>query len=245
MKALIFDCPFGIAGDMVVGSLLDAGAPFGLLRQELKKLDLKGYRLSVRHVRCGAFRARKFSVHVSKQKRQAVGFEAIRRLIEKSSLDQPVKRRAIRTFRLLGCAEAKVHGVPLSRIHFHEVGAVDSILDIVGAAVAMHSLGIDRVYVRRLAVGYGTVQGSHGIMPVPVPGTLALLKGFRVSQSNYPLELVTPTGAAILAASCRPQDKIPSLRILSTGYGAGDRRVGAHRGFLRVSVAENQPALNV
>ncbi|MDP3921523.1 MAG: LarC family nickel insertion protein [Candidatus Omnitrophota bacterium] len=239
MKIAVFDCAMGIAGDMAIGALVDAGMPFRLLGSELRKLRLRGYRLGVRTVHAGAFRAKKFSVNLQHQKSHAhVCLRDIVTLIQTSALHPRIKRSAVAIFRSLARAEARVHGVSLQKIHFHEVGAVDSILDIVGVAVCFHHLEIQRAYVRRIVVGQGVHAGcAHGEMPIPVPGTYELLKGFWIDQGPYEQEMVTPTGAAILATlCCKDTEKIPRIKFDAIGYGAGDRKFKGKRGFLRVGI---------
>ena len=242
MRVAIFDCPTGIAGDMTLGALLDAGMRFELLEEELAKLKLAHYRLTRRTVRCGAFRATKFSVVVPPQTHHRhTSLREIEKRIASSRLHSRIKELSVKIFRNLGRAEAKVHGVSLQKIHFHEVGAVDSILDIVGTAVCFHHLGIRQAFVRNLTVGRGVYQGSHGRMPVPVPGAYELLKGFFVTQSDHCQEMVTPTGAAILASVCRKAARIPRVKLEAIGYGAGDRKFDGERGMLRISLATVDP----
>ncbi len=237
MKIAVFDCPYGIAGDMTVGAFLDAGMPFPVLKKELAKLRLKHYRLSLREEKCGAFRAKKFSVHIrnSRLKHHTL-LQEIERRIRASRLHPRIKKSAIAVFRKLGRAEAAVHGIPLGRVHFHEAGAIDSFIDIVGAAICMHHLKISRAFIRNLSVGRGLHQSHHGIMPVPVPGAYQLLKGFVLSQTAHAQEMVTPTGAALLATFTRPNGRIPKMKLESVGYGAGDRSFGGTRGYVRLSI---------
>ncbi len=244
-RIAIFDCPLGIAGDMTVGALLDAGMPFELLKQELKNLHLTGYALALKKVRSGAFRAAKFEVKIKTHRHHHhISLREIEKQIQKSKLQPAIKQKAIAIFRNLGRAEARVHGIPIQKVRFHEVGAVDSFIDIVGTAICFHYLKIEKAYVRSIVVGRGLQQGDHGEMPVPVPGAYELLKGFWIIQSDYEQEMVTPTGAAILKTLCG-QAKIPKMKLETIGYGAGDRTFdgehGEHserseRGLLRVSL---------
>ncbi len=227
---------------MAVGAFLDAGMDFKVLKHELAKLNAKGWSVSLRETRSGAFRAQKFSVHIhghsGSHGHEHVSLADIGRMILTSRLHAKVKALAIRIFRMLGRAEARVHGIPIQKVHFHEVGAIDSIVDIVSAAICVHHLGIRRAFVRSLAVGRGLQRGSHGAMPIPVPGAYELLKGFWISQADYEQEMVTPTGAAILAAVCQKGSRIPAMKTKAVGYGAGDRKFGAHAGFMRVSLGD-------
>ncbi len=235
-KIAILDCSLGIAGDMTVGALLDLGVPFDFLKKEIKKLKIAGYQLSLKTVRSGAFRAKKFSVHIHYPAHHHTSLKDIEKRIRNSRLHLSVKKTAIAIFRNLGKAEARVHGIALQKVHFHEVGAVDSIVDIVGTAICFHYLGIKKAYVRSIRVGRGVQKGDHGEMPIPVPGAYELLKGFWIEQADFAHEMVTPTGAAILATLCRKTHEIPRLKIEKIGSGAGDQILGGARGYLRVAL---------
>ena len=238
MRVAIFDCPMGIAGDMTLGAFLDAGMPFEVLKKEIAKLGLHGYKLNLREVRSGAFRAKKFSVEVFHHaSHHHTPLSEIEKKIRDSKLAVPVKKRAVAIFRNLGKAEARVHGVGIQKVHFHEIGAVDSLIDIVGAAVCFDYLKIRKAYVRHIAVGRGIQKGSHGAMPIPVPGAYELLKGFFLTQALHEHEMVTPTGAAILTTCCEKTQKIPRVKIEAIGYGAGDKKFKGKPGLLRVSLA--------
>jgi len=241
MKIAVFDCPMGIAGDMTVAACLDAGMSFELLKKELKKLNLSGYRLSSGNTKCGAFRAKKFSVQLNRHsKHPHTSLKGIEQRIRRSTLHPKIKNRSVQIFRKLGRAEARVHGIPVQKVHFHEVGAVDSIIDIVGAAICFHHLKIKKAYVRNITVGWGIQKGSHGEMPVPVPGTYELLKGYSLTQSDHGKEMITPTGAAILSTLCKPTDKIPRVKFRSIGYGAGNRKFNGLNGFVRVGIGDSE-----
>jgi hypothetical protein len=239
MKLAYFDCPSGAAGDMILGALVDAGAPFDSLREELGKLSLEGYSLERREVRKGAFRATKIEVHLHDHDHghgdpghrhdrphghahhPERNLESILRLIERSELPAPVKANAARIFRRLGEAEGRVHGMPVERVHFHDVGAVDAIVDIAGACIGLHLLGVDAVHCSALPVGGGMVDGPHGRIPVPAPGTAELLRGFPVIDTGVKRELVTPTGAAILTTLAASAGAMPAMTVTAVGYGAG------------------------
>ena len=222
---------------MTVGAFLDAGMSFPLLQKELQKLRVKNVRLSIREEKCGAFRGKKFSVHVKHHhKAHHTSLGEIESRIRKSKLHSRIKQCAIAMFRNLGQAEAKVHGTTIQKIHFHEVGAVDSLMDIVGAAICFYHLKIDKAFVRNITIGRGIHRGHHGRMPIPVPGTYELLKGFSLTQSSQDQEMITPTGATILKTLCSQNGKMPSLKLETIGYGAGDRWLGPTRGFVRVGL---------
>ena len=236
MRIAYFDCPSGAAGDMIMGALVDAGVPFEALRQELANLHLPGFWLERREVMKGVFRATKVDVHVHDHDADAAGrshthaarhLNAILELIGASGLPEPVKANAARIFRRLGEAEARVHGTSLDDVHFHEVGAVDAIVDIAGACIGLHLLGIDALHCSALPFGGGFVAGSHGRVPVPAPGTAELLKGFPVVDTGVKRELVTPTGAAILTTLAAGAGAMPAMTVEAVGYGAGDMDLDA------------------
>ena len=209
MKVLYLDCFAGISGDMFLGALLDLGVSEEALRAELAKLKLPGYTISTRRVVKQNISATKFDcIEASHAPRRSAatthshrGYTEIAGMITGSGLSENVKRRALSVFRRLGEAEAKIHGVPLEQIHFHEVGAVDSIVDIVGACIAVEALGVDEIQSSPPRLGSGFVETAHGRFPVPAPATLELLKGIPIRSSDESVELVTPTGAALRRAA--------------------------------------------
>jgi uncharacterized protein (TIGR00299 family) protein len=223
MKVAYFDCPSGASGDMILGALVDAGAPFETLERELSGLGLEGYRLERQEVMKAGFRATKVDVLVqgSGHHHPERTLAAILTLIEASRLAPPVKDRAARIFRRLAEAEARVHGTTVERVHFHDVGAVDAIVDVTGACIGLHLLGIEAVHVGALPVGGGFVQGPHGRIPVPGPATAELLKGFPTIDTGVRRELVTPTGAAILTTLASGAGAMPAMHVRAVGYGAG------------------------
>ena len=240
MRLAYFDCPSGAAGDMVMGALVDAGVPFEALRAELAKLGLPGFTLERREVMKGVFRATKVDVHVHDHDHGAGehkhthdhphgrhdhprrNLESILGLIAASGLDVAVKAKAARIFTRLGEAEARVHGTTIDQVHFHEVGAVDAIVDITGACIGLHLLGVEAVHCSALPVGGGFVTGAHGRIPIPGPGTAELLKGFPVVDTGVRRELLTPTGAAILTTLATSAGTMPAMTVEAVGYGAGD-----------------------
>ncbi len=222
-----------------MGALVDAGVPFEALRDELAKLGLPGFTLERREVMKGVFRATKVDVHVHDHDHLegAAGHErhrhpdrtlrAILDLIGGSGLPEVVKDQAARIFTRLGEAEARVHGSTVEQVHFHDVGAVDAIVDVTGACVGLHLLGVDAVHCSALPLGGGFVAGPHGRMPVPGPGTAELLKGFPVVDTGVKRELVTPTGAAILTTLATAAGTMPAMTVEAVGYGAGDMDLDA------------------
>ena len=222
MKVAYFDCSSGASGDMILGALIDAGVSLDSLRAELAKLPLGGYRLTGREVKKGAFRATKVDVEVDVQAhRRHRNLPEILGLLERSGLPARVKADATRIFTRLAEAEARVHGTTVEEVHFHDVGAVDAIVDVTGAVAGLHLLGIEAVHVSALPLGGGMVDGPHGKIPVPGPGTAELLKGFPVYDNGVKAELVTPTGAAILTTLAASAGSIPPMTVERVGYGAG------------------------
>lgn len=240
MRLAYFDCPSGAAGDMIMGALVDAGVPFEALRAELAKLELPGFTLERREVMKGVFRATKVDVHVhdhdhvhgeaghahdephGRHVHPQRNLESILALIAASGLAGEVKSRAARIFTRLAEAEARVHGTRVDEVHFHEVGAVDAIVDVTGACIGLHLLGVEAVHCSALPVGGGFVTGAHGRIPIPGPGTAELLKGFPVVDTGVKRELVTPTGAAILTTLSVSAGTMPAMTVEAVGYGAGD-----------------------
>lgn len=241
MKIAYFDCFSGISGDMILGALIDTGLPVGELRKELKKLDLGGYRIEAKTVSRGGLRGKQFKVEAAKnkgrEKERTLG--QILGLIEKSRLPARVKGRSERVFKKLGMAEAKVHGQEQETIHFHEVGAIDSLVDVVGSLIGLEMLRVDKVYSSPLPLGRGWVNCRGGRLPVPAPATVELLKGIPTLPSGEEKELVTPTGAAIIAALAENFGNPPSMRIEAIGYGAGSRDLSTRPNLLRVLIGQS------
>jgi len=233
MRILLIEPFAGIAGDMFVGALVHAGAPFAAVEAGLAQLDVAVTCEPV--LRCGVT-ARKFRVRHEEGLCHR-GLATILDLIGKTALPDRVKAGASKTFRLLAEAEAGIHGVGVDEVHFHEVGAVDAICDIVGAAICLDALDVDAVYCRPLPLSTGSVQAAHGRLPVPAPATLELLKGHRTFDSGLEGELITPTGAALVAAWAAPGD-LPGFRPTAIGYGAGDRDPEGYPNVCRVTVGE-------
>ena len=245
MRTLYFDCFAGAAGDMILGALLDAGLPFDELKHALGSLAVEGWDVSVDRVMKTGVTAAKFRVH----ERVPAGsgghhhhhMQHVFAAIERSALSEPAKARAIRMFRRLGEAEAVIHNTKIDRVHLHEVGAMDSIIDIVGAAFAFEWFKADRVVVSPINVGSGMVKTAHGMFPVPAPATVSLVAGAPVYSSGVQSELLTPTGALILTEYASAYGPIPSMKIQRVGYGAGDRELPETPNVVRVLVGEDAP----
>jgi pyridinium-3,5-bisthiocarboxylic acid mononucleotide nickel chelatase len=236
MKIAYCDAFSGISGDMTVGALLHLGVSLDALCGELKKLPLSGYQLHQTERELSGIRAVKFHVEVNDPLHER-SFRAIARMLRESPLGARVKETALRIFTVLAEAEGRVHGVAADAVHFHEVGAVDSIVDIVGTAFGLQTLGIERVYVSPLPMGKGLVPSRHGVLPIPGPATVELLKDWPVRLEDGGAEMVTPTGAAIVAAVGK-RDALPQIRVTGVGYGAGERTLPDRPNLLRVMVGE-------
>jgi hypothetical protein len=221
---------------MVLGALLDAGLEIHQLRTELAHLPISGYTVEAEPVRRRGLRGTHVTVNVTEQavERHLADVEAI---IQDSDLPESVKTPSRATFQRLAEAEAAVHGLPVEKIHFHEVGAVDAIVDVVGAAIGLSLLGIDRIYASPVHVGCGTVTCAHGTLPVPAPATMELLRDVPIYGRDVEAELVTPTGAAILTTLAKGFGAAPPMRVNHVGYGAGTRELPIPN-LLRLSIGE-------
>lgn len=228
-----FDAFSGIAGDMTVGALLDCGVPFADLEAVIASLGVGGYVLAATPEERGPIRATRFQVTVTEPQPERT-FATIRALLERAPLAAPVRERALAAFRVLAETEGAIHGVPPDRVHFHEVGSVDAIVDVVGAAFGVEALGITRVVVAPLPLGSGIVQSAHGPLPIPAPATAALLRGYAVRPGDGEGELVTPTGAAILRGFGAVSGPAPVLTATRIGYGAGTRQLHDRPNVLRI-----------
>ncbi len=238
MSVCYLDCFSGISGNMVLGALIDIGLPKSILLEEVAKLGVEPFDIEVKRDE----RMRIYGTHVKVRVRGDEGpqrsYREIKRMIEESSLDLPVKDRSLDIFHRLAAAEAKVHGEKIDEVHFHEVGALDSIVDVVGAAVGINHLAIEGVFASRIPVGSGFVCGQHGRLPVPAPATLEILKGISIYSSSLNEELVTPTGAAILTSLAKGFGDIPAMRIERVGHGVGDKVFDEIPNVLRIILGE-------
>jgi hypothetical protein len=226
----------GISGDMTVGALADAGADRDAIAAAIHSLGA-GATVSFESVKRQGIGATKYRVAVEETKKHR-HLAHIVKMIEAAEISRRAQRDAIAIFTRLGEAEAKTHQVPIEKVHFHEVGAADSIADIVGAAVAFDSLGIAEVFCSAVNVGSGTVNTEHGVLPVPAPATARLLENAPVYARGPAVELATPTGAAIAATLAKSFGPLPPLKIVRTGYGAGDRDFPGQANVLRVILGE-------
>lgn len=243
MKIAYFDCFSGASGDMILGALIDAGFSRKKLNEELKKLSLDNYELNSKKVFRSSITGTKFDVsikedikHDEHHKRRTL--KDISRIINESTLSESVKSDSIRIFENLANAEAKVHNTFPEEVHFHEVGAIDSIVDIVGAVIVFHDLQIENIYFSPIRTGTGFVKCQHGQFPIPSPATVELLKGHHVTGTNIKHELTTPTGAAILTTLGVNVEMCPEITLLQIGYGAGSHEIPQIPNLLRVMIGE-------
>jgi hypothetical protein len=223
MRIAYFDCPAGASGDMVLGALVDAGYPLAALQESVAALAVDGWRLDARVVERGGLRGLHLVVETASDRRFP-DLEAMLAPLKGSTLPARVRTDAEAILRRLAAAEARVHRVPVEAVHFHEVGALDTLVDVVGAVAGLAALGIDRVYVSALPLGGGSVEAAHGRLPVPAPATAELLRGFPVYDNGVRAELVTPTGAAILTTLATP-GPAPVMTLDAIGWGAGSREL--------------------
>lgn len=237
MKLAYFDCFSGISGDMVLGALVDAGVDLRELESELRKLNLEGWNISAEKVQRKAIRATKVNVETQESHHHR-HLSPILKMIDQAALAPRAAERARQIFRRLGEAEAKVHNISIEKVHFHEVGAVDSIIDIVGSAIGFELLGIDTFACSIMDVGSGRVQTEHGLLPVPAPATVELLRDAPTFSSGIEKELVTPTGAAIATTLSTQYAAMPAMTLKSIGYGAGSADLPQQPNVLRLMTGE-------
>lgn len=238
MRLAYFDCFSGISGDMVLGALVDAGVRLEDLEEGLRRLPLGGWKISAEKVKRKALAATWVRVENGEHHHHR-SLSTILELIETAGLPGQVANRAKQIFQRLGEAEARVHGAPVEKVHFHEVGAVDSIVDIVGACIGFELLGLEEFACSALNVGGGGVQTAHGLLPVPAPATADLLRGAPAYSTGIQKELVTPTGAAIVSTLAARFGPMPAIRATAVGYGAGTAELAEQPNVLRLFVGES------
>lgn len=242
---LHFDCFSGISGDMTLGALIDAGVSPHKLRKELKALPISGYRLSVSKVHRGGIHATKVDVVISKGRDAPLSWPQIRRLLSTSRLPPWVKTQALSVFERLAQAEGTVHGRDRATVRFHEVGVIDSLVDVVGSLLGCHELGIQTFGATPVNVGSGTIHGDHGTLPVPGPAVTELAKGSSIYARGPAMEFTTPTGMALLTTLTRPCSYLPPVVPRSIGYGAGTADPPDWPNVLRVFLSSSTPALSL
>ena len=244
VKIAYFDCSSGISGDMILGALVDAGAPFDALKEGLTQLSIDGYSITATSVLKKGVKATKVDVVVEGPDLPGRPLKDLREIISDSALDSEIKSKSISIFQRLAEAESVVHNCPIEDVHFHEVGHIDTIVDIVGSVYAFHLLGIDRVVSSPIDTGSGSVKMSHGLFPIPAPVTAELLKGVPLYSSGIERELTTPTGAAIITAFASSFQPLPGMTLSKIGYGAGGWELSEKPNVLRVFIGEDTALYN-
>ena len=238
MKTAYLDCFSGISGDMFLGALLDAGFAFEDLEAHLQSLPLDGYRLKIKREMRNHISGTKFTVEQDTKKQSPRHLEDIQKIIQKSSLSNQVKAKATGIFEQIAKVEGQIHNTPLEKIHFHEVGAIDSIIDIVGALIGIECLGIRSFHVSPIPLGSGFVETAHGTIPIPAPATIELLKGIPIYDSGVRQEMVTPTGAALVKCLGESFGSMPPMVIRAVGYGVGKRDLPDRPNMLRILIGD-------
>lgn len=238
MNIAYFDCFSGIAGDMILGALIDLGVDIEFLKKELKKINLSGYNINVKKVEKNHISGSDVYIKVEKSQ-QYRSYSDIKELIKSSSLDNEIKKNSIKIFHKLAQVEGKIHSIPTDKVHFHEIGAIDSIIDIVGAIICITKLDLKEIYCSPLPLGKGFVKCAHGLLPIPAPATVEILKNIPVYQTNRKQELVTPTGAAIITTITKQFGESPSMKINKIGYGAGKTK-SIYPNMLRILIGKKE-----
>jgi len=241
MKVAYFDCFSGISGDMVLGALLDLGMPSAVLLDALRKIPVTGYAIHVAKEQRGLITGTRVQIEIDEQPHRS--FRDIQELFQQSKLEAKIRERILTVFENLAHAESKVHNLPVSEVHFHEVGAVDSILDIAGAVIGLDYLDVGKIYSSPLPIGRGFVTTHHGLLPLPAPATVMLLKGIPIYGTNAERELVTPTGAAILSSLVDAYGPVPEMTLLYSGYGVGSDLASDPPNLLRMFIGTSAPSL--
>jgi hypothetical protein len=237
MKIAYFDCFSGISGDMCLGALTSAGVDFELLKEELAKLSIEGYALHWEKVKRNGITAANVFVDLLETNQPERCLADILQIIGNSTLPEEVKEKSKEVFSRLAVAEAAIHDTTPDHIHFHEVGAVDAIVDVVGTVFGLHLLGVDKVYASPLPMGKGFIKCMHGIIPSPAPATLEVLQNVPIYGAGIDGELVTPTGAALVSVLAEAFIDLPALTVEKVGYGAG-KKVMKHPNLLRLILGE-------
>jgi len=238
MKIAYFDCFWGISGDMILASLIDAGLDFSLFKEKIKSLGLPDFRIIKKKVKRGEISATQIEI-IPEEKRN-FSYSELKEIIKKANLSSEIKKKVLSTFSLLAKAEKKVHGIKGENFHFEQLGEIDTLVDIIGAYIALDLLEIEKVYFSRIRLGRGGLF-KHGKtkLPLPGPAVLELLKGIPIKFVEEPYEFITPTGAVLIKKLiCGNTENLPSFKILNIGYGAGKIKFGLHENFLRVMIGE-------
>jgi pyridinium-3,5-bisthiocarboxylic acid mononucleotide nickel chelatase len=242
MKTAYFDLIGGASGDMILGALLDAGLPPETLLEGLDALKLEGYRLNWRKVSKNGFQATKVDIEITDPHTER-HLADILAVVTKCELPERIKKQAAAIFQRLGEVEAGIHGVTIEQVHLHELGGLDTILDVCGTLVGLQALGVEQIHCSAFPLGGGFIKGAHGKIPLPAPATVALLQGAPVVGSEIDKELVTPTGAALLTSLASRYGPIPAMRLQAVGYGAGGRDLPVPN-LLRVLIGETAASVS-
>jgi hypothetical protein len=242
MRIAYFDCFSGASGDMILGSLIDAGLSARLLKEELKKLRIPTIHLKVEKVLKSGLSATQVIVEGRSEKKSHRNLKEILRIIERSGVEAKVKERSKEIFKRIASVEANIHQTQMGEVHFHELGGLDSIVDIVGSVWGIQKLGIEKIHVSKVNVGGGFVKCEHGILPVPAPATLSLMEGKPIYSSGVERELLTPTGAAILTTLGTEFGSMPPIKVEQVGYGAGRDNL-PHPNLLRLIIGTSESSL--
>jgi len=238
MKILCYDCFSGISGDMNLGAMIGLGIEKEFLVDELKKLNLRGWELTAEEDQRHGIKGTKVTVIQTLHKHKHRNFTDVEKIIDDSKLDRKTKELSKKIFMKVAKAEATVHGIPLKKVHFHEVGAIDSIIDIVGAAICFNALKVDAVHVSVIELGSGFAKCEHGMLPVPAPATAEIIKGLHVRSGGVDFEATTPTGAAILSVLGTHSGNLQNIKINKTAYGVGHKDHPSVPNLLRVFLGE-------
>ncbi len=244
MKILYLDCFSGISGDMFLGALISLGVPKEKIEAVLQSLPIPPVKIVARKVSKQGIAAMKVTFEFDEAHEESRTYGDIREIVENSDLKANVKQASLDTFKVLATAESKIHGIEIEKVHFHEVGGIDTICDVVGAMAALDYLGIDRVYTSPLPLGRGEVVCAHGTLPNPAPATLELLTGFETFPLPYAVEFVTPTGAAILRSRAKPGETVLPYRLLNVGYGCGEYEIKGRPNVLRAILGETKETVS-
>ena len=239
MKIAYFDCLSGVSGDMILGALVDLGVKIEFIENSIKEIGIQNFKLKKYSVKKNHIGALKVDVETWNDHHHR-HLSDIQNLIDKGKFSDNSKLLIKKIFQRIAEAEAKIHQVPVEKVHFHEVGALDSIIDIIGAVIGFEYLGIEKLYSSPISLGSGSVKCAHGIIPVPAPATLELIKGFPVNKREIPFELCTPTGAGIVTTVAEYMDLLPEIVVAKVGYGAGTRDIDELPNILRIIKGEER-----